>query len=468
MTSKANQLVNREFGDRKMSCNRQGATIVLMLILLVVVFLFVAFAIDLGRVQVAQLKLQVASDFAARAGAEAMSRGVGDPTDPTDFENAIRDEVGMLMASNLVFGSQVNFNSASQVEFGQSTLNGDKFNFTPTSDGKMDSVTNSLRVDPNLGQFPMIFGRFTGRDSVALNSATTAKVQDRDIVVVIDRSTSMLDHDAGTMLVAHYDANLLSLEDALYGSSDLFHSSSMPMGPGYHTEFEYVSSGTELNLSRIQALKLAILRFRQQIDATRGKEQLGLVTYADQASAPADVTVSTPTGAVDVEDGLSAAVVAAIVDDSITDTPWVNDPVVASHEHTASALESDADNYDNFDFNYLRTRWCAATNIAGGISEGAGVLFGSGRRSFATPILIVMTDGQHNQESTPEAAATAAMTAHPDLLIYTITFGAGADQATMATVAATGNGKHFHASNANELVDVFEELASNAGVTVIE
>ena len=463
MSSKSNR-----FDVRIERCNRQGATIVLMLVLLVVVFLFVAFAIDLGRVQVAQLKLQVASDFAARAGAEAMSRGIGDVTNPTDVENAIRDEVGMLMSNNLVFGAQINFDSASQIEFGRSIMSGNKFTYTPTSNGNMDSVTNSLRVDPNLGQFPMMFGGFTGRDSIALNSATTAKVQDRDIVVVIDRSTSMLDHDAGTMLVSEYDSNLLSLEDSLYGSGDLFHSSSIPDGPLRHTEFEYVNGGTELNLSRVQALKLAILRFRQQIDSTRGKEQLGLVTYADQPSSPADVTVSTPTGAIDVEDGLSASVISAIIDNSQTETPWINDPVVASHEHTASALESDADSYDSFDFNYLRTRWCPATNIAGGISTGTNVLFGPGRRSFATPILIVMTDGRHNQESTPEAAATAAMAAHPDMLIYTITFGAGAQQTPMITVAATGNGNHFHADNANELVDVFEELASNAGVTVIE
>jgi hypothetical protein len=38
----------------------------------------------------------------------------------------------------------------------------------------------------------------------------------------------------------------------------------------------------------------------------------------------------------------------------------------------------------------------------------------------------------------------------------------------METVAATGNGRHLHASDVTQLVDIFEELASNAGVLVIE
>ena len=108
------------------------------------------------------------------------------------------------------------------------------------------------------------------------------------------------------------------------------------------------------------------------------------------------------------------------------------------------------------------------TNIADGIIKGADIVFGPGRRSYATPILIVMTDGSHNMSSTPEDAATTVMAAHPDMIIYTITFGAGAAMSPMQTVATTGNGRHFHTADVNQLVDVFEELATNAGVLVIE
>ena len=53
--------------------NRKGATIVLMLMLMVVFFIFIAFVIDIGRIQLAQLKLQTAADLSARAGAEALA-----------------------------------------------------------------------------------------------------------------------------------------------------------------------------------------------------------------------------------------------------------------------------------------------------------------------------------------------------------------------------------------------------------
>ena len=60
------------------------------------------------------------------------------------------------------------------------------------------------------------------------------------------------------------------------------------------------------------------------------------------------------------------------------------------------------------------------------------------------------------------------MTANPDMQIYTITFGAGAQISPMQTVATTGKGRHFHADDVDQLVDVFQELATNAGVMVIE
>ena len=454
---------------RRHDQKRDGATVVLMLILLVVVFTFLAFSIDLGRVQLAQLKLQSASDFAARAGTEALARGVGDTSDLALYEAAIRDEIDMVMQSNEMFGSAVTFDKNTQVEFGTARLNGARFNFTAGSGGSMDPNTNSLRVDPNLSQFPMIFGGFTGRDSLPLNAATTTKVEDRDIVVVIDRSSSMLDHDAGTILLNDYNSNLFAVEDALYGPEDQYNPES-GIRDNYsvrHTEFE-VDSGV-INLSRAQALKLALLRFRQQIDSTRGIEKLGLVTYADVASSPSQVTIATPNSSVDIVGGLTIDEFDAIVDNGITETESTLHPDIEPHEHTASAMEDDSNDYRDFDFNYLRTRWCESTNIADGILKGADVLYAPGaRRTFAKPIMIVMTDGRHNGSSTPEDAANTVIAAHPEMLIFTITFGSRASQNPMKTVASTGGGEHFHADDVDGLVAIFEKLATQAGVTVIE
>ena len=60
------------------------------------------------------------------------------------------------------------------------------------------------------------------------------------------------------------------------------------------------------------------------------------------------------------------------------------------------------------------------------------------------------------------------MALHPNMQIYTITFGKGAAQSPMINVANTGNGRHVHVNNVDDLIAVFEELASIAGVAMVE
>ena len=443
---------------------RQGATIVLMLVLLTLVFVFVAFAIDLSRIQLAQLQLQGASDFASRAGAEAMSRGVGIPGNTNSYENAIRDEVEMIMSKSHAYGQSIGFDKNAQMSFGTAVVTGEKYVFSPTSNGSMDANTNALTVSPDLSQFPLMFGSFLGQDSVALESGATSKVTDRDIVLVLDKSASMLIHDAGVIPKVAYTQKLLELEEDLYGPGDAYHpnNTDYPDEPR-NTEFIYVDENN-IKLSRIQALKLAILKFRNEIDNTRAKEMLGLTAYSDVANIPANAAIAPEP--IDIEAGLSSAVRNQIVGTGVTITNGDGTQHITNRH--ACALETEAAGYDNFDFNYLRMRRHGMTNIADGILKGAEILYGPGKRSYATPILIVMTDGAHNKSSTPEAAATTVMAAHPETVIYTITFGVGADIKPMQTVASTGRGRHFHAADVTQLVDVFEELATNAGVLVIE
>lgn len=454
---------------------RRGATMVLMLFLLVVVFAFVAFAIDVGRIQLAQLKLQTASDLAARAGAEALARGVGDTSNLASYEQAIRNETDMMMQKNTLFGSTVDFDSTAQVSFGVATAdnstpsgsngNGrEKMIFsTGTNSGHLDLSTNSIRVTPDMNQFPMAFGKFLGRDNIALHTLATAKVQDRDIVVVLDRSTSMLDHDAGTISMSDYGTTLFQTEDGLYIDGDGFHPDSSPSSATSfnHTEFDN-ASGT-LTLSKIQALKLAMVKFREVIDSTVGNEQLGLTTYSNFADDPSDA--ATPVGTVDITN-LSQPVFDQIVGTGITTRD--------ATERYASDLEDRTTNYDNFDYNFLAMRWYGGTNITDGIEKAVSILTTSAnRRVHATPIILVLTDGSHNttldhNAASPFIAAQNAIAANPTMLIYTITFGDSADQTAMIDVANAGNGQHLHASDVTQLVDIFSELASTAGVTVIE
>ena len=461
----------------KPTSKRNGATIVLILICMVVLFIFVAFAIDIGRIQLAQLKLQTASDLSARASAEAMARGVGDTSNLASFEAAIRDEADMLMQKNSLFGKPITFDSNAQISFGISIPddthpgNGKgkgkkKFKFNKgANNGQLEIGSNAIRVLPDLNQFPMMFGTFHKLGSVNLHALASARVDDRDIVLVVDRSTSMLMHDAGLVDQADYPTNLFNLEESLYTVGDLYHPST---ANGYatassHTEFEVDSVTGKLRLSKLQAIKLAILKFREVIDETTGNEQLGFISYSQSADLPTEAQA--PVGAVDITAGLGSAVFSQMVGDGITDRD--------ATEKYACDLEDRANNYDNFDYNYLAMRWYGNTNIVDGIERGTEILFSTKRRLTARPVLIVMTDGMHNttlagNASSPLVAAQNAASAHPEIQIYTITFGSGANQTAMQEVANAGNGKHYHASDVNQLIDVFKELAVSAGVTVFE
>jgi Flp pilus assembly protein TadG len=104
------------------------------------------------------------------------------------------------------------------------------------------------------------------------------------------------------------------------------------------------------------------------------------------------------------------------------------------------------------------TVWNGNTHISAGIEDGRRVLTRPGRaRQHAERVMIVMTDGYQNVGN---AVAAAAQCPADRIRVNAITFGAGADEATMRNVAAAGNGRHYHAANGNQLRHVFRELAA--------
>jgi len=101
-----------------------------------------------------------------------------------------------------------------------------------------------------------------------------------------------------------------------------------------------------------------------------------------------------------------------------------------------------------------------STNVGGGIAEGsAALLLSPAQRAGAAKVLIVMTDGMHNTGLDPLIAAQAA--ADAGIMIFTVTFSDEANQVGMQQVATLGIGRHYHASTAAELTQVFRDIASS-------
>lgn len=106
------------------------------------------------------------------------------------------------------------------------------------------------------------------------------------------------------------------------------------------------------------------------------------------------------------------------------------------------------------------------TNIADGISEGVNSLASTNGREFCSKVIVLLTDGRRTLGGDPVQAAKTA--ADNGITIYTVTFSNEADQLLMKKVAKEGAGKHFHANTQQDLIDVFETIASNLPTLVVE
>ena len=89
-----------------------------------------------------------------------------------------------------------------------------------------------------------------------------------------------------------------------------------------------------------------------------------------------------------------------------------------------------------------------------------------GRRRLALRSMIVMTDGRQNRGVNPVQAARECL--RENVVVHTITFSAGADEALMQEVAQITGGIHLHAETNEQLVDAFRTIARQLEVILIE
>ena len=100
------------------------------------------------------------------------------------------------------------------------------------------------------------------------------------------------------------------------------------------------------------------------------------------------------------------------------------------------------------------------TNIHAGIENGVEIFDDPQARENTNQIMVVMTDGHHNTGPEPILAAEEA--ADEGIVIFTITFGSGADITRMQAVAAETGGNHYHAPTAAELQEVFQQVVTDS------
>lgn len=181
--------------------HRRGAVLVLAAFLMVMVFAFAAFAIDIGFIALTRARLQNNADAAALAAAQELS-GVDDPA--TVRANARQAALDVVVANSGGNAADANFVPDLDVAFGHVTYNnqtqkytyqwGDQY--TPYNVVKVfgrrqtrppDPITNAV-LDQRL---PLFFAPVIGETKAGLETFAVATFQPRDIVVVLDFSHSM-------------------------------------------------------------------------------------------------------------------------------------------------------------------------------------------------------------------------------------------------------------------------------------
>jgi uncharacterized protein YegL len=106
------------------------------------------------------------------------------------------------------------------------------------------------------------------------------------------------------------------------------------------------------------------------------------------------------------------------------------------------------------------------TNIGDGVLEGIGALGDANRRRpWATPVIILLTDGVHNYGTSPKHAANVAR--DNKVTVFTLTFSDEANQSRMQEVASISGGKHYHAVTAAQLQLAFREIAAQLPSLII-
>lgn len=163
---------------------RRGAMMVLIAVVLVILFVAAAFAIDIAYMHATRAELRTATDAAARAASEALGR-LQNPEAAIQAainiagENRVANEGLQLERGDIILGSHV------------IQPNG-KFRFVEGG-----SPLTSIRVlgrrdagSPS-GPVPLFFGPLLGRSTFEPVQLATASRLDRDIALVLDVSGSM-------------------------------------------------------------------------------------------------------------------------------------------------------------------------------------------------------------------------------------------------------------------------------------
>jgi Ca-activated chloride channel homolog len=405
---------NHRFLDtsfQKGSSRRRGAAFVLIAICMFAFVVVAAMTVDFSYMQLVQSELRVATDAAAKAGAEALAR--------TEDVGLAKAAAVQYAAANRVGGKPFII-STNDVELGRVSPQGTG-RWTFTSGG----TPNAVRINAKTGgsashsAIPMFFGRVLGVNSFTPSQTATAGQQEVEVCLCLDRSGSMLFDMSGTDWV--YPPNNPNLSTfTAWGTTWQNH-----LSPPHPTA------------SRWAVLRDAVDVFLTEAGKFNPPPRTSLVTWGSDYTMP--IAPST------------------VYSSSTTD---VSLPSTSNADWNANKVQ-----IQNAITHLNNQPMMGGTNLSSGLDRAVSVLKGNNSSLYTNKVIILLTDGQWNSGRDPVLAAYDAR--GQGITVHTVSMLTSSQSALQSVATITG-GKYISTSNQAQLRAAFEELAHSLPVVITD
>lgn len=481
-----NQTTKRH-GPPQRPQRRRGAILVVSAVLLVAMFGFLSFTVDIGYITLVRTQLQNAADAAAIAGAHGL----------TVSPDEARDAAYEVALQNPVAGLTISIDKNTDIELGQ--WDSDTKTFTPLS-GPDETKSNACRVTITMSkaegtEIALFFSPVIGIDDTDMEISSIATFKPRDVMLALDFSASMNDdseiRNMWTIGVAEVEANLLLIYQEL--GSPTF--GNMQWDPVEITSTDIPTVKTALGLDGVPypypgygswegyigyVINHNKLAYGGIYDYNQKYGYLTLVNYWQEetpehsqipdfwktseqpvTSLKNAVTVMLDfIGQVDGEDKVGFASYCYTDDEALLEI----------------GLTTDLDAVETLVSQRQAGHYSFWTNLGAGIKVSKEELDLNARQGSSRTI-VLMTDGYATKPDASPAQyavdqATAAAAA--GYKIITISLGGKADTGLMNQIATIGDGVHYQipgglsvAQVSQELEDVFVKIGSNRSIELV-
>ena len=448
----------------------RGSVVPWVLISTVAIVGFTALAVDLGHLLNAHVELKAAANAAALAGGNSLLVGIDEA----------RTQAQTYASMNFANGQLVNLLDT-DVEFGSWDEASRTFTLIDESDPEV--VPDAIRVTTQLtsdrgSAVAHLFGKVLGSLTSDIRVTSTAFFQSRDIMLVLDLSSSMNDDSelrhAGLISQADIEANLFQIWtemgspvfgtmqfDPVFIDTDVIADVETALGltpepypfpsGSWEDYIEYVMVDPHLNnvgynkhygyMTWVNYLQAKQPRFDQtpmlwqtsEQPITAVKDSVALfLDFLREADAHDFVGLATYTSASGH----------AVLESHLTENLGVIEALTRKRQAGHYATQ---------------------TNIGAGIEVAREELNLNGRNNTFPRLIVLLTDGKANRPTnqiigSQFALSQAQLAGDDGLPILAISIGADADQDLMQDIADLSDGVHFNVPVSGNIEEVAEDL----------